>query len=232
MKGRAPSRRRASPAYAPAQPLRYTGLVMTATGLGSVAEDRPHEDRPREDHIVVLRRATWADFQRLQEIRGDHSAPRLAYLDGALEIMSPSQDHESLKSRIGRLVEVWCLERGVEFETLGSWTLENKQLDRGVEPDECYVFGNATGATRPDLPIEVVWTSGGINKLDVYRGLGVPEVWIWRRGVLTPHLLRDGQYEVTVTSECLPGIDLAQLVSFLDAPTTSAAIRAYRDALR
>jgi hypothetical protein len=28
----------------------------------------------------------------------------------------------------------------------------------------------------PDIAIEVVWTSGGIDKLEVYRGLDVPEV--------------------------------------------------------
>lgn len=32
-------------------------------------------------------------------------------------------------------------------------------------------------AERPHLAIEVVWTSGGLDKLDVYRKLGVREVW-------------------------------------------------------
>jgi hypothetical protein len=29
--------------------------------------------------------------------------------------MSPSRTHDEIKSYIGRLVEAWCLERGVEF---------------------------------------------------------------------------------------------------------------------
>ena len=190
------------------------------------------DDAPREDHIVVLRAATWADYQRMQEVRGDRSAPRLAFLQGVLQIMSPSRDHESLKSFIGCLVEVWCLERGVEFSTYGSWTIEDKEAERGVEPDECYVFGRVAEPTRPDLAIEVVWTSGGIDKLEVYRGLGVREVWIWRRGTLTAHVLREHGYEVCAGSEALPGIDLAQLASYLDRATTSEAMRAYRDALR
>jgi Uma2 family endonuclease len=49
------------------------------------------------------------------EVRGDASVPRFAYLEGQLEIMRPSKPHEPLKSRIGRLVEVWCIEREVEF---------------------------------------------------------------------------------------------------------------------
>ncbi len=34
------------------------------------------DDRPRDDHIVVLRGAGWADYQRLLEVRGERSAPR------------------------------------------------------------------------------------------------------------------------------------------------------------
>jgi len=190
-------------------------------------------ERPsREDHFVHLRGATWADYQRLLEIRGDHSAPRITYLEGTLEIMSPSRSHESIKSLIGCLVEAFCAERGIEFSTYGSWTLENKETERGVEPDECYVFGEVREPARPDLAIEVVWTSGGLNKLEVYRKLGVREVWYWRRGKFEVHVLRGEQYTLAPASEAVPGIDLEQLASFIDRPTTSRAIREYREALR
>ena len=188
------------------------------------------DDRRKEDHYVVLDGASWADYQRVLEVRGDHSAPRIAYLEGRLQIMSPSEDHEAVKSFIGCLVEVWCLERGIDFTPLGSWTLEDKAKDRGIEPDECYVFG-PRGPRRPDLAIEVIWTSGGLNKLEIYRQLGVREVWIWRRGELTPHVLRGEYYEAANESAVLPGIDLRQLAGLLDQ-TTGAAIRAYRDLIR
>jgi Uma2 family endonuclease len=198
--------------------------------VAAQAYDR--DDLPHEDHFVVLSGVTWADYQRVLELRGDRSAPRITYLEGRLEIMSPSRTHESIKSLIGSLVETYCLERAIEFSTYGSWTIEDKDADRGAEPDECYVFGEASDPKRPDLAIEVVWTSGGINKLEVYRALGVREVWYWRKGRITPFVLRSGRYEEGSASEALPGIDLAELASFLDRPTTSAAIRAYRDALR
>jgi Uma2 family endonuclease len=195
-----------------------------------LATDR--DDRPKEDHFVILRGVTWSDYQRLLEVRGDRSAPRLTYLEGCVEIMSPSQEHENLKSLIGCLVEVWCLERRVEFSTYGSWTLEDKEVNRGVEPDECYVFGaDPKASKRPHLAIEVVWTSGGIDKLDVYRQLDVAEVWFWRKGAITPYVLRGDRYEAVTTSHALPDLDLALLASFLDRPTTSAAIRAYRHAI-
>lgn len=190
-----------------------------------------HDDTPVEDKIIVLRGATWVDYQRLLEMRGDRSAPRISFLEGALEVTSPSRPHESLKSLIGRLVEAWCLERGIELSTYGSWTLEDKAVERGVEPDECYVFGAVAEPTRPDLAIEVVWTSGGLNKLEIYRKLGVREVWCWRRGQLTVHVLRGDAYAEVAASEVLPGIDLGLLAAHLDRPTTSQAIREYRAAL-
>jgi Uma2 family endonuclease len=190
-------------------------------------------DEPREDHYVHLYGVTWADYLRLLEIRGEHSAPRLTYVEGTLEIMSPSRTHDEIKSYIGRLVEAWCLERGVEFTPYGSWTLKNKREERGAEADECYVFGpEPKRKRRPDLAIEVVWTSGGIDKLEVYRKLRVREVWYWIDGRIDVHVLRGAQYQPVALSEALPGIDLEQLVSFLDRPTASRAIRDYCAALR
>lgn len=200
---------------------------------------RDRDDRQQDDPIVVLRGVTWEDYKRVLAMRGDRSGPRIAYSDGCLQIMSPSREHEVIKSLIGRLVEIYCLERSIDFRTYGSWTLEQEELEKALEPDECYVFGPATskllaseGAPeRPDLAIEVVWTSGGIDKLDIYRALGVREVWFWRKGVITPHVLRETVYEPVQASEVLPGIDLVQLCSFLDRATTSAAMREYRAAL-
>jgi Uma2 family endonuclease len=190
------------------------------------------DDTPREDHFVHLRGATWVDYERVLAIRGDHTAPRIAYLDGTLEIMSPSRSHESIKSDIGRLVEVWCLERGVEFSAYGSWTVQIKRLKLGIEPDECYAIGRSRDVDRPDLAIEAIWTAGGLDKLEAYAKLGVREVWHWRRGRISVHVLRAARYRRASGSKVLPGIDLEQLASFLDRESTSTAIREYRVALR
>lgn len=201
---------------------------MLAEGIATTPDDA----RPAQDHIVLLRNAAWSDYQRLLEMRGERSVPRIAYLEGALELMTPSRTHEWLKSLIGQLVEVWCLERGVEFNAYGSWTLEDKDAERGAEPDECYVFGDVLNPQRPDLAIEVIWTSGGLDKLAIYRALGVREVWFWREGRLTIHAPRATGYQEIGGSEVLAGIDLVVLASFLDRPTASQAIREYRAALQ
>jgi Uma2 family endonuclease len=192
----------------------------------------PHDEAPNDDHVVLLHNAAWSDYQRVLELRGDRSVPRLAYLEGVLQLMSPSRDREAIKSLIGCLVEVWCLEHNIEFSVFGSWTLESKQDERGVEPDECYIFGDPRGVQRPHLAIEVIWTSGGLDKREIYRKLGVAELWFWRRGRIVVHVLRGETYEETPHSEVLPGIDLVELIGFLDRPTASSAIREYRAALQ
>ena len=196
-------------------------------------ELKNHDDTPTDDRIVVLRGLSWGDYRRMLEVRGEKPAPRFAFLKGELEIMTPSRPHESIKFRIGRLVEVWCEAKGIEFSGYGSWTLENLPAELGLEPDECYVFGAGTGVDpdRPDLAIEVVWTRGGLAKLEIYSALGVPEVWFWRRGRITMHVLEEGRYLEATESRALPGIDVAELASFLDRPTASQAMREYRAAL-
>ena len=67
----------------------------------------------------------------------------------------------------------------------------------GLEPDECYIIGPDQSAERPDLAIEIVWTSGGLDKLEICSRLGVPEVWIWQDGALVVHVLRGESYQVS-----------------------------------
>jgi Uma2 family endonuclease len=212
----------------PISPDAYTAGMLLATNLASLDRD---DDEPAVDHFVHLR-ATWADYERVQRMRGDGSVPRLAFDKGVLELMSPSTEHEELKSWIARLVEAWCFERDVDFSPVGSWTLKKKEKESGVEPDECYIFGPNRKKPRPDLAIEVIWTSGGIDKRDLYHRFRVREIWFWRRGQISVHAYRARGYEEVTKSEVLPGIDLPHLLSFLDRPTTSQAVRAYRAALK
>ena len=183
------------------------------------------------DHVVFLHDLSWDDYEALLRMRGDHSAPRISYLEGEVEIMSPSRTHEGIKSLIGCLVETYCLERGIRFRPLGSWTLKERPKQRGAEADECYIFGDKD-AERPHLAIEVVWTSERIDKLDIYRKLGVAEVWYWRKGRVQPYHLQGEHYLPIAASQVLSGLDLELLQRFLDQPTAYDAILAFRQALR
>ena len=183
------------------------------------------------DGRVIIHDVAWSGYEAQTALLGEASVPRVAYLDGTMELMSPSSNHERLKSYIGCLIEAYALARDIELSPYGSWTLRNAPRAAGVEPDECYVIGAGPMPLRPDLAIEVVWTSGGIDKLEIYRRLEVPEVWFWREGMLEVYVLRDSAYQKVDQSTQLPGIDLAILLSFLEYPTATQAIRAYRKAL-
>jgi Uma2 family endonuclease len=184
------------------------------------------------DDIIVLENVTWADYQRLLEIRGERPVPRLTYVAGVLELMTPSRPHESIKSMIGCLVEAWCFENGVAISPYGSWTHESKDAERGVEPDECYVLGDAENPERCDLAIEVIWSNPGVDKLDAYRPLHVREVWFWRSGAISVFSLRESGYVEVAASEILPGIDLPQLARFIGIKPMTRAVTEYRAALR
>jgi Uma2 family endonuclease len=198
--------------------------------MSRAAELREHDDSPNVDHIVVLHDVAWKDYERLLEIRGDRSAPRLSYLEGEVEIMSPSRDHEEIKSYIGRLIETWCIDRDILIRPAGSWTLKQRRDKRGAEPDECYVFGKER-RERPQLAVEVEWTQGGIDKLEIYRKLGVEEVWYWRKGVIEIYVLAQETFTRARRSRILPDLDVELLASMLDRDSLNEAVRDFRKAL-
>lgn len=176
-------------------------------------------------------RVSWADFEEFLRLRGECSGPRVAFIDGALELMSPSKTHEKLGSWIGRLAEVFANEIGVELSPYGSWLLKSAPKAAGAEPDECYIAGPDHGQTVPDLVIEVVWTSGGLDKLEIYRRLGIAEFWQWRSGTIQVFVLRKGRYVLARGSELLPGLDFHLLLPCLDELSLPRAVRSFREAL-
>lgn len=186
---------------------------------------------PTADQRLVTYGVPWEHYEAQLALRGDRPVPRMAYLEGAMELMSPSKDHERIKSYIGRLIEAYALERGIDLSPYGAWTLKNAPKQSGLEPDECYLIGDQSKDT-PDLAIEVIWTSGGIDKLEIYRRLGVGEVWIWKDSRIEVHVLREQRYEPTTKSTLFPDLDVQLLASFLDRPTALQAVKGFREALR
>jgi Uma2 family endonuclease len=182
------------------------------------------------DQRVILNDIDWWQFETFLAIRGDRAGVRVTYLEGQLEIMSPSRTHEMLKTLIARLLETWAVEKGLVFEGYGSLTMRNAPKLRGIEPDECYAVGAAKDS--PDLAVEVIWTHGGLDKLNVYRDLGVREVWIWKQEELRAYELRGGEYVEISESAVIPGLAPSFIREFLDCETQTAAVQKMRSALR
>ena len=78
----------------------------------------------------------------------------------------------------------------------------------------------------------MIWTSGGLDKLEIYRRLGVREVWVWEDGTIATFALRSEGYERIARSEVLPRVDVDLISSLLELPTQTAAVRELRTRLR
>jgi len=182
---------------------------------------------------VLLHGVSWDQYEALLAALGDgHPSLRLTYLEGTLEIVTTSPEHERLKKLLARLLEIWALETNATLNGYGAATFRKRAKERGLEPDECYVTGELVDV--PEIAIEVVHRHGGIDKLEVYAGLGVQEVWFWENDELAVYALAEGTYARVDGSRILDALDLRKLSHFVrtSGEDQTAAVRAYRDALR
>ncbi len=162
--------------------------------------------------------ASWQQYEAVLAKLEDNSHYRVTYLDGVLEIVSPSLRHEKLKKRLATLVEFYLQRKRIKHTPMGSTTFRNRLKKAGAEPDECYSIPEEKNI--PDLAIEVIITSGSIDKLETYRRLGVTEVWLWKVNQIKLYRLREETpsvfltthgYEQIVFSEFLPELSIPLL---------------------
>lgn len=192
--------------------------ILEQPGSKSIAEQR-----------LILYGISWQQYETLRQALEDVPGTRMTYLDGTLEIMTPSPEHEDSKTTIGDLLSVYLTHKQIRFYHRGSPTIKNQDAAKGKEPDDSFNLG--TKKDIPDLAIEVVVSSGGLSILSVYQGLGVPEVWLWKNNQLSIHHLRPQGYEQISQSELLPELDLALLVKYLNYPDQYDAIIEFRKAI-
>jgi Uma2 family endonuclease len=179
------------------------------------------------DHRVVLHDVSWQTYQRLRTANPS-GALRMTYDRGQLEIMSPSRKHERISYLIGRMIDQWTLLRGIEVAAGRNTTFSRKDLEKGLEPDNCYWITHEremrdqeevdlTIHPPPDLALEVDVSRSSIPKLPIYQALGVPEVWRWRHDSLeVVRLDEDGHYQPQSESVELPRFPLDVAVRILN----------------
>ena len=189
---------------------------------------------PTKESPLLFEGMTWREFKAIEQLL-DRPGYRLSFLDGVLEIRKmPGEPHETVKERLGALLELYLLMAGFDFTPTGSMTLESESGAVKREADESYKL--APGRVRPDLAIEVVFTSGGINKLEAYKRLLIPEVWFWEDGVLFVYHLRNNSntphYERVSSSEEVKGIDLDLLLRCINMVNHVDAIKTFQQALQ
>ncbi len=190
--------------------------------------------KPQKQIPLLFEGLTWREFKAVEQLL-DRPGYRLSFLDGILEIRQmPGEPHETVKKRIAALLELYLLMMGFDFTPTGSMTLESEAGRVKREADESYKL--APGRSRPDLAIEVVFTSGGINKLEAYKRLKIAEVWFWEDGVLEIYHLREEgdqlRYEKVTTSEAVPGIDLELLLRCVTMVNHVDAIKTFQQVIQ
>lgn len=165
--------------------------------------------RPESSSNTVLPNVTWSMLEKLDmDLQG--TGARLVYLDRFLEIMVPlSEEHEEPKKRLAQLLEAYMRLKQIRFYAKGSTTLGMKELGARKEPDESYCIGQRQAF--PNLALEITVTSGGIDVLEIYRRIGVQEVWFWEDGVISIYTLRPNGYQLIRQSELLPNLDIRSL---------------------
>ncbi|MBA2748298.1 MAG: Uma2 family endonuclease [Tatlockia sp.] len=198
----------------------------------SIAEKLDDLQRHTTDseQLVIINDISWQMYESLLADVEDNSHLRIAYLEGVLEIMSPSRRHEFIKTNTGRLLDVYFEETRTRFYGLGSTTFRQESVARGIEPDECYCINCEKQV--PDIAIEIIVSSGGINSLKIYRGLQVPEVWFWESNSFTLYCLDGESYQLVARSKFLPQLDLSLLAEYVIFPEPMDAVIEFRQKIR
>ena len=199
--------------------------------MTTLIDSRPTEAAPAppEEQRILLDGISWDRFEQLSACFQDTRLVRMTYLDGKLEIVSPvGSKHEQRKKSISYLLETYLDLKGFRFYGRGGFTLKQPERAAG-EPDESYCIGS--DKPLPDLVVEVVITSDALSKLPLYQGLGIPEVWIWRKDDLEVHCLEEGAYRRNPTSRLLPDLDIPLLADHARMPDQYDAVRAFRRAI-
>jgi Uma2 family endonuclease len=203
----------------------------SGTGSDELLRPEPLAGGAEPEQRIVVCGISWDRYLAYDKKLGDNrSGPRLYYLEGELEIMTTSNEHERIKKWLGGFIEDYFLATGTDVATRGQATMRIALKEAGAEPDESWCIG--AEKEFPDLVLEIALTSGGVTKLELYRRFNVPEVWFWRRNKLEVFALgKSGQYENLPASQLLAGLDIALLERCMAMGSWQQARNTFRAAL-
>lgn len=195
----------------------------------------------------VLDSATWGDYTRWLQVLDERRHFRLTYDRGILEVVTLTHEYEHRSALLARLVVAWTEERGLAIKSGQSTTFRRRDVERGLEPDQCFWIANEALVRNrdrldlrrdppPDLVIEIDLTRSSVPRLPIYAALGMPEVWRITRGVLSFQVLQPDQtYAAAAVSRSLPPLRPADLQRFLDMRgrlDENAVVRRFREWVR
>jgi Uma2 family endonuclease len=175
---------------------------------------------------IVLHGVSWTTYEQLlADCEGSHAA-HFTYDRGALEIMILSFKHETLNRVVATIVEVLAEEMDIDIVNAGSTTFKREDLARAFEPDTAFYIRNAERVRGkdelnlrvdppPDLVVEIDLMSPSLDKMCIYRAVGVPEIWRYDGGALKIFVLKSKAYREQKKSVALPGLTNEMLLRFI-----------------
>jgi Uma2 family endonuclease len=179
----------------------------------------------KERQQMVLYGVDWATYEKLIDAFAELHV-RMTYDQGTLELMSPLPRHERLKHWFGNFFRALSAELDVQVYGVGSTTLRSRPAARGLEADEWFYVASTSRVQDwdtldlaveppPDLAIEIDITSTVLNRLDVYAGLRVPELWRFDEDRLQVLCLAGTTYQESTGSASFPYLPVAEVVPLL-----------------
>jgi len=191
----------------------------------------PLLDQTTDEKVLTVSGVSWEQFKVIEAQLQDNQNVRLSYLSGILEIMSPiGEKHEEVKSTLGLLIEAYMREKNIRFYKRGGYTLEEPGYASGT-PDESYSI--SIKGEVPDIVIEIIVSSGTINRKHLYKPKRIPEVWFWKSNEIKVFRLSEqGEYEEVNRSGFLPDLDLDLLLHYVAKPDQYDAVAEFIQAIR
>ena len=191
---------------------------------------------------VRLSNIPWDLYETLRNEAANRNV-RMTFARGFLEMMSPSHGHELVAYLLGRLIDVWTEERGLAVRAGRTTTFQRKDLERGLEPDNCYYIQHVSQVRDrgeldlaidppPDLVVEVDVSSSSLVRLPSFASMGVPEVWRWRQERILVYRLAGDDYQPSDASQALAGFPINAAADLLRQRLSSddnALVRKFRD---
>jgi Uma2 family endonuclease len=188
--------------------------------------------------------ASFDEYEQLLDRLGDRAAVRIRFRDNHIYLMAPLPEHGNQTDILSDLVKALLRNTGQDWQGFNVITLKKTGVP-GVEPDACFYIQNLSvvlGKARinldvdppPDLAIETDLTS--ITDINDYVPLAVPEVWIYKAGVLNIYRFTGTGYADSDRSPLFPEFPvretLPQFVKRAWTAGSSVALREFEQNLR
>ncbi len=192
---------------------------------------------------LILQGISWDFYEQLLDEFKSSNALHFAYDRGILEVEVPLFKHERPTEILQDLITSICLEKDINVLNAGKTTFRKRAKAKGVEADMAFYLKNE-GKVRglldldlskdppPDLVIEVDITSPSLNKMPIYAGLGVSEVWLYKGKKIEFYQLVGEKYEPINNSSALPFLSSEKATEFLQTGLTESFNKWIKDIRR